>query len=73
MAALEGSKTSFTVHLNERGKVVDIEPPKDKKIKVDWVPLEEMKPKLFSMDTLDVFQVEGSTLLTCVHLGCKLR
>ncbi len=75
MATLQRDKIdksrSFTVHLDENGKVIDIDPPEGKTAS-DWVPLDTKKPKILSMDTLDIYQVEDSTL-TCVHSACKLR
>jgi hypothetical protein len=75
MATLERNKInkfrSFTVHLDENGKVIDIDPPEGQTAS-EWVPLEIKKPKILSMDTLEIYQVEGSTL-TCVHSACKLR
>jgi len=65
------SSRSFMVHLDENGKVIDIDPPQGTPGS-DWVPLETKKPRILSMDTLEIYQVEGSTL-TCVHSACKLR
>jgi hypothetical protein len=76
MATLKREKIhksrSFTIHLDDKGKIIDIDPPAGKEIKKNWESLEKVKPKVLSMETLEIYQVAGSTL-TCVHSACKLK
>ena len=73
MATLERNKInssrSFTIHLDENGKVIDVDPPEGKTAS-DWVPLGTKQPKILSMDTIEIYQTNPQT---CVHSGCFLK
>jgi hypothetical protein len=73
MATLQRDKIdksrSFTVHLDETGKVIDIDPPEGQRASI-WEPLGTKKPTILAMDSIEIYQTNPKT---CVHSGCFLK